>query len=192
MRPRRLPAPKRFLPGLIRETVRRLTLPTEPTAFLHAVCDTLSPRLDRPVRLKFVRFPPGLDLSGVTFAKDDEYMVVVEDGVPDAHKFVITGHELGHCYYGTLGAHYADGLPAAARRLLAGPQEGIAWDRVVALATRSSAAEDPVAEWEAEECGLRLAAMFHKIVGPHAMSSRLTQGTLTERLSSSLTHVDGL
>ncbi|MEU6551286.1 hypothetical protein ABZ915_13540 [Streptomyces sp. NPDC046915] len=170
----------------------RLTLPTEPTAFLHALCATLSPRLDRPVRLKFLRFPPGLDLSGMTFAKDDEYVVVVEDGVPDAHKFVIAGHELGHCYYGTLGVHYAAGLPAAARGLPTGPDEDISWDRVVALATRSPAAEDPVAEWEAEECGLRLAAMFHKIVGPHATSSRLTQETLTERLSSSLTNVDGL
>ncbi len=192
-RPQQRPLPpKRFLPRLVRDTARRLTAPTEPEAFLRAVCETLSPRLDRPVRLKFVRFPPGLELSGVTFAKADEHVVVVEDGVPGHHKLVIAGHEFGHCYYRTLDVHYPGGLPTAVRSLLSRPDADVPWDRVIAMATRSPAATDPVAEWEAEECGLRLAAAFHKVIGPQATPGRPTQDTLTERLSSSLTHLGGL
>ncbi|MFV0132101.1 hypothetical protein ACLGIH_02335 [Streptomyces sp. HMX87] len=169
-----------------------MTVPLPPEGFLGAVCETLGPRLDRPIRLKFLRFPPGMEVSGVTFATDDAYVVVVEDAVPDAHKFVITGHEIGHCYYGTLDVHYPSAPPAAARRLLSRPDEDIPWDQVVALATRSSAASDPAAEWQAEECGLRLAATFHKVVGPQAAPGRPTQDTLTGRLSSSLTNLGAL
>ncbi|MEU6554889.1 hypothetical protein ABZ915_32125 [Streptomyces sp. NPDC046915] len=185
-------SPKRFLAQLVRDTARTLTPPTEPEAFLHAVCDTLSPQLDRPVRLKFVAFPPELDVSGVTFAKDDEYIVVVEDRAPGAHKFVIAGHEIGHIYYQTLDVHYPAGLPTAARRLLSQAEEDIPWERVAAMATRSPAAATAEAEWEAEECGLRLAAKFAKVVGPSAAPGRTTQDTLTDRLSSSLGNAGGL
>lgn len=184
-------SPRQFLARLVRDTARTLTPPTEPKAFLHALCATLSPGLDRPVRLKFVTFPPGLDVSGMTFAMADEYVVVVEERARDEHKFVIAGHELGHVYYQTLGVHYPAGVPAAARRLLSRADADIPWDRVVAMATRSAAATSPEAEWQAEECGLRLAAKFTKVVGPRAAASRLTQDTLTDRLSSSLGNVGG-
>ncbi|MDO0927922.1 hypothetical protein QQY24_21865 [Streptomyces sp. TG1A-8] len=184
-------SPKRFLDRLVRDTVRTLTPPTGPEAFLHAVCATLSPQLDRPVRLKFVGFPPGLDVSGVTFAMDEEYVVVVEERAPDAHKFVITGHELGHIHYQTLDVHYPAGMPTAARRLLSRDDGAVPWDQVVAMATRSPAAAAADAEWEAEECGLRLAAKFSKVVGPHAAAGRTTQDTLTGRLSSSLGNIGG-
>ncbi|MCG7203906.1 hypothetical protein [Streptomyces arenae] len=185
-------SPKRFLARLVRDTARTLEPPTRPEAFLHALCATLSPRLDRPVRLRFLAFPPGLDVSGITLAKDDEYIVVVEKRAADAHKFVIAGHEIGHIHYGTLDVHYDVGLPAAARRLLDRSDEDIPWDRVVALATRSPAASAADAEWEAEECGLRLAAKFHKVVGPYAATGRrFSQDTLTDRLSSSLGNIGG-
>ncbi|MBL1104681.1 hypothetical protein JK361_08745 [Streptomyces sp. 5-8] len=174
----------------MRDTVRTLTPPTDPKAFLHALCATLSPQLDRPVRLRFVAFPAGLDISGVTLARDEDYVVVVEDRAPDPHKFVITGHEIGHIHYGTLDVHYPAGLPAAARRLLARAEEDIPWERVAAMATRSPAAAAAEAEWEAEECGLRLAAKFSKVVGPGA-AGRMTQDTLTDRLSSSLGNIGG-
>ncbi|MFJ3310136.1 hypothetical protein ACIPSA_45525 [Streptomyces sp. NPDC086549] len=184
--------PKRFLDQLLRDTARTLRPPTDPKAVLNAVCATLSPRLDRPVRLKFVQFPTDMGLSGVTLAKDDEYIVVVEDTAPDQHKFVIAGHELGHCYFQTLGVHYPTGLSAAARRLLARDDDDIPWDKVVAMATRSADATDPEAEWEAEQCGLRLAAKFHKLVGPQAETGHPTQETLADRLSSSLGNIGGL
>ncbi|MFH9083428.1 hypothetical protein [Streptomyces sp. NPDC017673] len=183
-------SPRRFLDRLVRDTVRTLTPPTGPEAFLHALCATLSPRLDRPVRLKFVAFPPGLDVSGITLARDEDYIVVVEDRAPDPHKFVIAGHEIGHIHYGTLDVHYPSGLPAAARRLLSRADDDVPWDRVVAMATRSPAAAAAGAEWEAEECGLRLAAKFSKVVGPGA-AGRMTQDTLTDRLSSSLGNIGG-
>ncbi|MET8767301.1 hypothetical protein [Streptomyces sp. NPDC004658] len=183
-------SPRRFLDRLVRDTVRTLTPPTGPEAFLHALCATLSPQLDRPVRLKFVAFPPGLDVSGVTLARDEDYIVVVEDRAPDPHKFVIAGHEIGHIHYGTLDVHYPSGLPAAARRLLSRAEDDVPWDRVVAMATRSPAAAAAEAEWEAEECGLRLAAKFSKVVGPGA-AGRMTQDTLTDRLSSSLGNIGG-
>ncbi|MFF7978792.1 hypothetical protein ACGF3G_28865 [Streptomyces sp. NPDC048179] len=189
MSPRR--SPKRFLDRLVRDTARTLEPPTGPEAFLHALCATLGPALDRPVRLRFVAFPPGLDVSGITLATDDEYIVVVEERAADAHKFVIAGHEIGHIHYGTLDVHYPDGTPAAARRLLARSDEDVPWDRVVALATRSPAAPAAQAEWEAEECGLRLAAKFRKVVGPYAATGRTTQDTLTDRLSSSLGNIGG-
>ncbi|MEU6671512.1 hypothetical protein [Streptomyces sp. NPDC046727] len=188
--PRPSRSPKRFLDRLVRDTVRTLTPPTTPETFLHALCATLSPRLDRPVRLKFVVFPPGLDVSGVTLARDDEYIVVVEDRAPDPHKFVIAGHEIGHIHYGTLDVHYPGGLPAAARRLLCRADDDVPWDQVVAMATRSPAGAAAAAEWEAEECGLRLAAKFSKVVGPGA-AGRMTQDTLTDRLSSSLGNIGG-
>ncbi|MBB5925264.1 hypothetical protein [Streptomyces echinatus] len=174
----------------MRDTVRTLTPPTAPEAFLHALCATLSPQLDRPVRLKFVAFPPGLGISGVTLARDEDYIVVVEDRAPDPHKFVITGHEIGHIHYGTLDVHHPGGLPAAARRLLTRADEDIPWERVLAMATRSPAAAAAEAEWEAEECGLRLAAKFSRVVGPGA-AGRMTQDTLTDRLSSSLGNIGG-
>jgi hypothetical protein len=174
----------------VRDTVRGLTPPTTPEAFLHALCATLSPRLDRPVRLRFVAFPPGLDVSGITLARDEEYIVVVEERAPDPHKFVIAGHEIGHIHYGTLDVHYPAALPAAARRLLSRARDDVPWDRVVAMATRSPAATAVRAEWEAEECGLRLAAKFSKVVGPGA-AGRTTQDTLTDRLSSSLGNIGG-
>lgn len=183
-------SPKRFLDRLVRETVRTLTPPTTPEAFLHALCATLSPHLDRPVKLRFVAFPPGLDISGITLAREEDYIVVVEQRAPDPHKFVIAGHEIGHIHHGTLDVHYAPGLPAAARRLLARADDDIPWDRVVAMATRSPAAEAAEAEWEAEEWGLRLAAKFSKVVGPGA-AGRMTQDTLTDRLSSSLGNIGG-
>ncbi|MET7434478.1 MULTISPECIES: hypothetical protein [Streptomyces] len=183
-------SPRRFLDRLVRDTVRTLTPPTGPEAFLHALCATLSPRLDRPVRLKFVAFPPGLDVSGITLARDEDYIVVVEDRAPDPHKFVIAGHEIGHIHYGTLDVHYPSGLPAAARRLLSRAEDDVPWDRVVAMATRSPATAAAEAEWEAEECGLRLAAKFSKVVGPGA-AGRMTQDTLTDRLSSSLGNIGG-
>lgn len=192
----------------MRDTARTLTGPTGPEAFLHALCATLSPQLDRPVRLKFVTFPPGLDVSGVTLALDEQYIVVVEDRAPDPHKFVIAGHEIGHIHYGTLDVHYPAGPPAAARRLLSrysgdagdsgnsrdlGGDGDIPWDQVVAMATRSpaAAAAAAAAEWEAEECGLRLAAKFSKVVGPGAAAGRATQDTLAGRLSSSLGNIGG-
>ncbi|QHA09605.1 hypothetical protein GQF42_14630 [Streptomyces broussonetiae] len=192
----------------MRDTARTLTPPTDAEAFLHALCATLSPQLDRPIRLKFVTFPPGLDVSGVTLALDEQYIVVVEDRAPDPHKFVIAGHEIGHIHYGTLDVHHPSGPPAAARRLLsrysvghgdsgeAGDlrdDEDIPWDQVVAMATRSpaAAAAAAAAEWEAEECGLRLAAKFSKVVGPGAATGRTTQDTLTGRLSSSLGNIGG-
>ncbi|MEV5143729.1 hypothetical protein AB0L14_04590 [Streptomyces sp. NPDC052727] len=183
-------SPRRFLDRLVRDTVRTLTPPTTPEAFLHALCATLSPQLDRPVRLKFAAFPPGLDVSGITLARDEDYIVVVEDRAPDPHKFVIAGHEIGHIHYGTLDVHYPSGLPAAARRLLSRAEDDVPWDRVAALATRSPAAAAAEAEWEAEECGLRLAAKFSKVVGPGA-AGRMTQDTLTDRLSSSLGNIGG-
>ncbi|WP_436958103.1 hypothetical protein [Streptomyces sp. SudanB182_2057] len=183
-------SPKRFLDRLVRETVRTLTPPTTPEAFLHALCATLSPHLDRPVKLRFVAFPPGLDISGITLAREEDYIVVVEQRAPDPHKFVIAGHEIGHIHHGTMDVHYAPGLPAAARRLLARADDDIPWDRVVAMATRSPAAEAAEAEWEAEEWGLRLAAKFSKVVGPGA-TGRMTQDTLTDRLSSSLGNIGG-
>ncbi|GAB1335371.1 hypothetical protein ACE1SV_19610 [Streptomyces sp. E-15] len=188
--PRSARSPKRFLDRLVRDTVGTLARPAGPEAFLHALCATLSPRLDRPVRLRFTAFPPDLDISGITLARDEDYIVVVEQRAPDPHKFVITGHEIGHIHYGTLDVHYPAGLPAAARRLLARAEEDIPWDRVVALATRSPAAAAAAAEWEAEECGLRLAAKFSKVVGPGA-ARRTTQDTLTGRLSSSLGNIGG-
>lgn len=175
----------------MRDTARNLTPPTAPKAFLHALCATLGPSLDRPVRLKFVTFPTGIDVSGVTLAMADEYIVVVEERARDEHKFVIAGHELGHIYYQTLGVHYPAGMPAAARGLLSRADTDIPWDRVLAMATRSTEAAGPEAEWQAEECGLRLAAKFTKVVGPRAAASRLTQDTLTDRLSSSLGNVGG-
>ncbi|WP_346346779.1 hypothetical protein [Streptomyces sp. SID161] len=181
---------KRFLDRLVRDTVRTLTPPTSPQVFLHALCATLGPQVDRPVRLKFVAFPPGLGLSGLTLARDEEYIVVVEERAPDPHKFVITGHEIGHIHYGTLDVHHPAGLPAAARRLLARPEEEIPWERVVTLAARSSADAAAAAEWAAEECGLRLAAKFSKVVGPGA-AGRMTQDTLIDRLSSSLGNIGG-
>ncbi|MFD5795182.1 M48 family metalloprotease [Streptomyces diastatochromogenes] len=184
-------SPKRFLDRLVRDTARTLTPPTEATAFLHAICATLSPQLDRPVRLKFVTFPAGLDVSGVTFAMDEQYIVVVEERAPDEHKFVIAGHEIGHIHYQTLDVHYPAGMPAAARRLLSQAEEDIPWDQVVAMATRSPAAAAAEAEWEAEECGLRLAAKFSRVVGPGAAAGRTTQDTLTGRLSSSLGNIGG-
>ncbi|KOV71243.1 hypothetical protein ADK64_01790 [Streptomyces sp. MMG1121] len=189
---------------MVRDTVRTLTAPTGAEAFLHALCATLSPELDRPVRLKFVTFPPGLDVSGVTLAMDEQYIVVVENRAPDPHKFVIAGHEIGHIHYGTLDVHYPAGPPAAARRLLSrhsadadvgdrADDEEIPWGQVVAMATRSpaAAAAAAAAEWEAEECGLRLAAKFSKVVGPGAAAGRTTQDTLTGRLSSSLGNIGG-
>ncbi|MEU0332904.1 hypothetical protein [Streptomyces sp. NPDC006193] len=183
-------SPRRFLDRLVRDTVRTLTPPTGPKAFLHALCATLSPQLDRPVRLRFVAFPPGLDVSGITLARDEDYIVVVEERAPDPHKFVIAGHEIGHLHYGTLDVHHPTGLPAAARRLLSRPEDDIPWERVLAMATRSPAATAAEAEWEAEECGLRLAAKFSKVVGPGA-AGRMTQDTLTDRLSSSLGNIGG-
>ncbi|MFF9766267.1 hypothetical protein ACIGXF_02840 [Streptomyces sp. NPDC053086] len=183
-------SPKRFLDRLVRETVRTLTPPTSPEAFLHALCATLGPQVGRPVRLRFVAFPPGLDISGVTLAREEDYIVVVEERAPDPHKFVITGHEIGHIHYGTMDVHHPAGLPAAARRLLSRADEDIPWERVVAMAARSSAAAAAEAEWEAEECGLRLAAKFSKVVGPGA-AGRMTQDTLTDRLSSSLGNIGG-
>ncbi|MEU3856147.1 hypothetical protein AB0F03_01985 [Streptomyces sp. NPDC028722] len=183
-------SPKRFLDQLVRDTVRTLTPPTEPKAFLHALCATLSPRLDRPVRLRFVAFPATLDVSGVTLARDEEYLVVVEERAPELHQFVIAGHEIGHVRYGTLDVHYPAALPAAARRLLSRAEDDIPWDQVVATATRSPAAPAAEAEWEAEECGLRLAAKFSKVVGPGA-AGPTTQDTLTGRLSSSLGNIGG-
>ncbi|MFC9929922.1 hypothetical protein [Streptomyces sp. NPDC127190] len=184
-------SPKRFLDRLVRDTARTLTPPTTAKAFLHALCATLSPQLDRPVGLKFVAFPSDLDVSGVTLATEERYIVVVEDRAPDPHKFVIAGHEIGHIHYGTLDVHYPDGLPAAARRLLSRAEEDIPWDEVVAMATRAPAGRSAAAEWEAEECGLRLAAKFSKVVGPGAAAGRLTQDTLTDRLSSSLGNIGG-
>jgi hypothetical protein len=184
-------SPKRFLDRLVRDTARTLTAPTSAEAFLHALCATLSPRLDRPVRLKFVTFPPGLDVSGVTLALDEKYIVVVEDRAPDPHKFVIAGHEIGHIHYGTLDVHHPSGPPAAARRLLSQAEEDIPWERVVAMAARSPVGAAAAAEWEAEECGLRLAAKFSKVVGPGVAAGRLTQDTLTDRLSSSLGNIGG-
>ncbi|QTD98255.1 hypothetical protein S1361_12910 [Streptomyces cyanogenus] len=188
--PKHARSPRRFLDRLVRDTVRGLTPPTAPEAFLHALCATLSPQLDRPVRLKFVAFPPGLDVSGITLARDEDYIVVVEERAPDPHKFVIAGHEIGHIHYGTLDVHYPAGLPAAARRLLSRAEDDVPWDRVAAMATRSPAAAAAEAEWEAEECGLRLAAKFSKVVGPGA-AGRMTQDTLTDRLSSSLGNIGG-
>ncbi|MFF7241547.1 hypothetical protein [Streptomyces collinus] len=184
-------SPKRFLDRLVRDTARTLTPPVRPEAFLHAVCATLGPQLDRPVRLKFVGFPPGLDISGVTFALDDAYVVVVEERAPDEHKFVIAGHEIGHIHFRTLDVHHPAGIPAAARRLLARADEDVPWARVVALAARSPATAAAEAEWEAEECGLRLAARFRRVVGPGAAAGRTTQDTLTGRLSSSLGNIGG-
>ncbi|MFI2199765.1 hypothetical protein ACH47Z_03050 [Streptomyces sp. NPDC020192] len=199
--PKSAKSPKRFLDRLVRDTARTLTGPTGAEAFLHTLCATLSPQLDRPVRLKFVTFPPELDVSGVTLALDEQYIVVVENRAPDPHKFVIAGHEIGHIHYGTLDVHYPAGPPAAARRLLSryaaddssGDDEDIPWDKVVAMATRSpaAAAAAAAAEWEAEECGLRLAAKFSKVVGPGAAAGRTTQDTLTGRLSSSLGNIGG-
>lgn len=204
MRPSR--SPKRFLDRLVRDTARTLTAPTGAEAFLHALCDTLSPQVDRPVRLKFVTFPPGLDVSGITLAMDERYIVVVESRAPDPHKFVIAGHEIGHIHYGTLDVHHPAGPPAAARRLLsryagdtgdAGDagrtaDDAIPWGQVVAMATRCpAAAAAAAAEWEAEECGLRLAAKFPRVVGPGAAAGRSTQDTLTGRLSSSLGNIGG-
>jgi hypothetical protein len=184
-------SPKRFLDRLVRDTARTLTAPTGAEAFLHALCATLSPQLDRPVRLKFVAFPPGLDVSGITLAMDEQYIVAVENRAPDPHKFVIAGHEIGHIHYGTLDVHYPAGPPAAARRLLS--RDDVPWGQVVAMATRSpaAAAAAAAAEWEAEECGLRLAAKFSKVVGPGAAAGRATQDTLTGRLSSSLGNIGG-
>ncbi|MGW1982077.1 hypothetical protein ACWCPJ_06400 [Streptomyces collinus] len=183
-------SPKRFLDRLVRDTARTLTPPVRPEAFLHAVCATLGPQLDRPVRLKFVGFPPGLDISGATFALDDAYVVVVEERAPDEHKFVIAGHEIGHIHFRTLDVHQPAGIPAAARRLLARADEDVPWARVVALAARSPTTAAAEAEWEAEECGLRLAAKFRRVVGPGA-AGRTTQDTLTGRLSSSLGNIGG-
>ncbi|UJA07899.1 hypothetical protein [Streptomyces collinus] len=198
MRPDRSPrsrrpvrSPKRFLDRLVRDTARTLTPPVRPEAFLHAVCATLGPQLDRPVRLKFVGFPPGLDISGATFALDDAYVVVVEERAPDEHKFVIAGHEIGHIHFRTLDVHQPAGIPAAARRLLARADEDVPWARVVALAARSPTTAAAEAEWEAEECGLRLAAKFRRVVGPGAAAGRTTQDTLTGRLSSSLGNIGG-
>ncbi|WP_245790596.1 hypothetical protein [Streptomyces monashensis] len=189
MKPSR--SPKRFLDRLVRDTARTLTAPTGAEDFLHALCATLSPQLDRPVRLKFVAFPPGLDVSGITLAMDEQYIVAVENRAPDPHKFVIAGHEIGHIHYGTLDVHYPAGPPAAARRLLS--RDDVPWGQVVAMATRSpaAAAAAAAAEWEAEECGLRLAAKFPKVVGPGAAAGRTTQDTLTGRLSSSLGNIGG-
>ena len=204
MKPSR--SPKRFLDRLVRDTARTLTAPTGAEAFLHALCATLSPQLDRPVRLKFVAFPPGLDVSGITLAMDEQYIVAVENRAPDPHKFVIAGHEIGHIHYGTLDVHHPAGPPAAARRLLsryAGDtgdtgdagrtaDDDIPWGQVVAMATRCpAAAAAAAAEWEAEECGLRLAAKFPRVVGPGAAAGRSTQDTLTGRLSSSLGNIGG-
>ncbi|OIJ62764.1 hypothetical protein [Streptomyces mangrovisoli] len=184
--------PKAFIDRLLRSTAPTLPRASNPRDVLQAVCTTLSPQLDRPIRLKFVEFPVGMDVSGITLAKDDEYIVVVERNAPPKHQFVIAGHEYGHCYYRTLNVHYPGSLPTAARRLLDQADDDIPWDEVIAMATRSADALDPAAEWEAEQVGLHLASKFPKLVGPQAGRDPLAQQTLSDRLSSSLGPLGGL
>ncbi|WEO94168.1 toxin-antitoxin system, toxin component [Streptomyces sp. FXJ1.172] len=102
---------------LCNELVGGLTLPVPapPRELYHALCEAMSRRRGRPVRLRTAAFPTGT-ASGLWLELTDRDVVVVEERTAPAHQLVILGHELWHMQADHRG-HPVAGIGVATRLL---------------------------------------------------------------------------
>ncbi|MDI3423308.1 toxin-antitoxin system, toxin component [Streptomyces luteolus] len=126
--------------------------PARPQDLHAALCEAMSRRRGRPVRLRTASFPPGT-ASGLWLDMVDQDLIVIEERTAPDHQLVILGHELWHMEAGH-ASHHVEGAGVAAR-LLADEADLQATVLKVAARTHFDHHDD---ESDAESFGLLLAS----------------------------------
>jgi hypothetical protein len=129
--------------------------PADVPELCRALCQEMSARRgDRPVELRFERFPDEIAVTGLWVEFQDFDLVIVEERAEAMQQLVILGHELWHLHAGHEHHH------ATAANALAGRP---GWDSVaLTVAARNGSREAD--EGEADDFGHRLAAAFRPFV----------------------------
>ncbi|MGW3193196.1 toxin-antitoxin system, toxin component family protein [Streptomyces sp. NPDC001118] len=128
--------------------------PADARELCRALCEAMSAlRGERPVRLRFERFPDELAVTGLWVEFHDFDLVIVEERAEGVQQLVILGHELWHMHAGH--CHHP-GAGAAASRVLA--EEPDLRAAALAVAARDGSRERD--EADADAFGHRLATAF--------------------------------
>ncbi|POX45421.1 toxin-antitoxin system, toxin component [Streptomyces sp. Ru71] len=156
-----------------------LPAPAPPAELYSALCDAMSRRRGRSVRLRTAAFPPGT-ASGLWLDMADQDLIVLEERTTPDHQLVILGHELWHMQAGHHGRP-VDGASVAAR-LLGDDVDLRATVRSVAARTRFDEAE----ERDAEAFGLLLASRCRTWLAGSALRGPVQRDRLAGRIEASL------
>ncbi|MCX4608549.1 MULTISPECIES: toxin-antitoxin system, toxin component [Streptomyces] len=149
---------------LTRALKKRLDAPVDVRELAEALCQEMSRRRDdRPVQLRFERFPDEIEVTGLWMEFHDFDLVIVEERAETVQQLVILGHELWHMMAGhSHSHHHYAGAAAAAGALSDDP----GWQEIaLTVAARNGSHEAD--EAEAEDFGLHLASVFRTwVTGP--------------------------
>ncbi|MDL2079049.1 toxin [Streptomyces sp. GXMU-J15] len=191
---------KSLLAQLGEAAAQRITRPAEPHTLMHAFCDAMSERRDRPVRLILSAFPAGLEVSGARLDCGDHSVIIVEERATPTAQLVILGHELWHEEKDDRGHHLTGGTPRAVARTHGAyrttedlqqaldrilSEHRVTRDALLAIAARARSHEET--EQAAETFGLLFGrAVRSWMTGPHAQGP-VNAATVEGRISLSLT-----
>ncbi|XES00549.1 toxin-antitoxin system, toxin component family protein [Streptomyces sp. S1D4-11] len=149
---------------LTRALKKRLDAPVDVRELAEALCQEMSRRRDdRPIQLRFERFPDEIEVTGLWMEFHDFDLVIVEERAETVQQLVILGHELWHMMAGhSHSHHHYAGAAAAAGALSDDP----GWQEIaLTVAARNGSHEAD--EAEAEDFGLHLASVFRSwVIGP--------------------------
>ncbi|MFF3350683.1 ImmA/IrrE family metallo-endopeptidase [Streptomyces sp. NPDC002779] len=190
---------KALLAELGAAAAKRIIRPAEPRPLMHAFCDAMSERRNRPIQLLFSVFPVGLEVSGARLDCGDHSVIVIEERATPTAQLVILGHELWHEEKGDCSQHLTGRIPAAARshgpdqpahslqdamsRILA--EHHVPRDALLQIAARAHS--DDESEKAAETFGLLFGRAARSwMTGPHAQGP-LNEATVEGRINLSMT-----
>ncbi|WP_405885530.1 toxin-antitoxin system, toxin component family protein [Streptomyces sp. NBC_01384] len=149
---------------LTRALKKRLDAPVDVRELAQALCQEMSRRRnDRPIQLRFERFPDEIEVTGLWMEFHDFDLVIVEERAATVQQLVILGHELWHMMAGhSHSHHHVAGAAVAARALSDDP----GWQEIALTVAARNGSHD-ADEAEAEDFGLYLASVFRSwVTGP--------------------------
>ncbi|MGW0916923.1 toxin [Streptomyces sp. NPDC002784] len=190
---------KALLSELGAAAAQRITRPAEPRPLMHAFCDAMSERRNRPIRLIFSVFPSDLEVSGARLDCGDHSVIVVEERAIPTAQLVILGHELWHEEKGDCGQHLTGRVPPAARshgadhpthslqhamaRILT--EHHVPRDALLLIAARAQSHDE--SEEAAETFGLLFGRAARSwMTGPHTQGP-VNESTVEGRINLSMT-----
>ncbi|MET9734179.1 toxin-antitoxin system, toxin component [Streptomyces sp. NPDC006458] len=157
----------------------RLAAPAAPVELYTALCDGMSRRRGRPVKLRMAPFPPGT-ASGLWIDMAEQDLVIIEERTAPAHQLVILGHELWHMQ-AEHGAHHVAGAAVAARLL-----DDAADLQATVLRVAARSRFELGDEREAEEFGMLLASKCRTWLADSSGRAPLRRDRLAGRIETSL------
>lgn len=110
---------------LTRALKKRLDAPVDVRELAEALCQEMSRRReDRPIQLRFERFPDEIEVTGLWMEFHDFDLVIVEERAETVQQLVILGHELWHMMAGHSHSHHHYAGAAAAAGALSDDPAG--------------------------------------------------------------------